>query len=189
MRRSGGGGRGAGVAALLVAALVGGTAPVGATTVARMETAAQAASAERIFVGVVTSVTSRPKAAKPKYFETVVRFDVEDTVAGSVPASVELTFSGGDVGGIRQKVGGMPEFVVGERYVVLVEPDQQPALASPVVGFNQGLYRVVGANRATAVVRDRAGKPLTSTAGTARAAGTDPTLDEFLDGLRAARGK
>lgn len=160
-----------------------------ATTVARMETTAQAVSADRIFVGVVTSVTSRPKAAKPKYFETVVRFDVEDAVAGSLPSSVELTFSGGDVGGIRQKVGGMPEFVVGERYVVLVEPDQQPALASPVVGFNQGLYRVVGTSRATAVVRDRVGKPLSSTAGAARAAGTDPTLDEFLDGLRAARGK
>lgn len=189
MRRSGGGRRGAGVAALLMATLVGGAAPVTATTVARMETTAQAVTADRIFVGVVTSVVSRPKAAKPKYFETVVRFDVEDAVAGSVPSSVELTFSGGDVGGIRQKVGGMPEFVVGERYVVLVEPDRQPALASPVVGFNQGLYRVVGTSRASAVVRDRLGKPLGSTAGPARAAGTDPTLDEFLDGLRAARGQ
>lgn len=189
MRRSGGGRRGAGVAALLMATLVGGAAPVTATTVARMETTAQAVTADRIFVGVVTSVVSRPKAAKPKYFETVVRFDVEDTVAGSLPSSIELTFSGGDVGGIRQKVGGMPEFVVGERYVVLVEPDQQPALASPVVGFNQGLYRVVGTSRTSAVVRDRLGKPLESTSGAARAAGTDPTLDEFLDGLRAARGQ
>ncbi len=174
---------------MLVATLLGGAAPVAATTVARMETSAQAASADRIFVGVVTSVASRPKAAKPKYFETVVRFDVEEAVAGSLPASIELTFSGGDVGGIRQKVGGMPEFVVGERYVVLVEPDRQPPLASPVVGFNQGLYRVVGTSRATAVVRDRVGKPLSSTTGAARAAGTDPTLDEFLDGLRAARGR
>jgi len=174
---------------LLMATLVGGAAPVTATTVARMETTAQAVTADRIFVGVVTSVVSRPKAAKPKYFETVVRFDVEDTVAGSLPSSIELTFSGGDVGGIRQKVGGMPEFVVGERYVVLAEPDRQPALASPVVGFNQGLYRVVGTSRASAVVRDRLGKPLESTSGAARAAGTDPTLDEFLDGLRAARGQ
>jgi hypothetical protein len=179
MRRSGGGRRGARVAALLIATLMSGAAPAAATTVARMETTAQAVTADRIFVGTVTSVTSRPKAAKPKYFETVVRFDVEDTVAGSVPSTIELTFSGGDVGGIRQKIGGMPEFVVGERYVVLVEP----------VGFNQGLYRVIGTSRASAVVRDRVGKPLAPTAGAARAAGTDPPLDEFLDGLRAARGQ
>jgi hypothetical protein len=38
-------------------------------------------------------------------------------------------------------------------------------------------------------VRDRVGKPLAPTAGAARAAGTDPPLDEFLDGLRAARGQ
>jgi hypothetical protein len=189
MRRSGGGRRGARVAALLIATLMSGAAPAAATTVARIETTAQAVTADRIFVGTVTSVTSRPKAAKPKYFETVVRFDVEDTVAGSVPSTIELTFSGGDVGGIRQKIGGMPEFVVGERYVVLVEPDRQPALASPVVGFNQGLYRVIGTSRASAVVRDRVGKPLAPTAGAARAAGTDPPLDEFLDGLRAARGQ
>lgn len=189
MRRSGGGRRSAGVAALLIASVLGGAAPVSATTVLRMETAAQAASADRIFVGVVRTVTSRPKATAPKYFETVVGFDVEDAVAGSVPSTVELTFSGGDVGGIRQKIGGMPEFTVGERYVVLVESDQQAPLVSPVVGFNQGLYRVVGASRATAVVRDRKGAALTGDATGARAAGADPTLDEFLDVLRAARAR
>ncbi len=189
MRRSGGGRWSAVAATLLIATLVGGAAPVAATTVMRVETTAQAASADRIFVGVVQSVTSRPKATAPKYFETVVRFAVEDTVAGTVPSTIELTFAGGDVGGIRQRIGGMPTFTVGERYVVLVEPDQQPPLASPVVGFNQGLYRVVGTSRATAVVRDRQGAPLAGDATAGRAAGTDPTLDEFLDVLRAARAR
>jgi hypothetical protein len=85
----------------------------------------------------------------------------------------------------------MPTFVAGERYVVLLEADEQPPLASPLVGFNQGLYRVVGASRADAVVRDRAGRPLAPEASPAgaRAAGGEPGLDAFLDGLRAARGR
>jgi hypothetical protein len=94
------------------------------------------------------------------------------------------------VGGILQRVDGMPRFTVGERYVVLLEPDQQPPLVSPLVGFNQGLYRVIGASRATAVVRDHSGQPLPAAAGTsaaaARSAG-EPSLDAFLDTLRAAR--
>ena len=182
--------------ALVVAIAVGATSHHGfATTVENVTTTAQAATADRIFVGTVRSVLSRPKATAPKFFETVVGFDVEDVVAGSVPAHLDLTFSGGEVGGILQRVDGMPRFAVGERYVVLLEADQQPRLASPLVGFNQGLYRVVGASRASAVVRDRSGQPLPATgtqgegvAASARSA-AEPSLDQFLDTLRAARAQ
>ena len=177
---------------LLVALAVGTTgSPAAATTVESIATATQAATADRIFVGTVTAVTSRPKAAAPKYFETVVRFSVEDAVAGSLPATVELTLSGGEVGGVRQRVEGMPEFAVGERYVVLLEADQDPPLTSPLVGFNQGLYRVVGESRATAVVQDRRGRPLASDVAPtgARGATSDPRLDDFLDTLRAAHSR
>ena len=90
---------------------------------------------------------------------------------------------------IRQRIEDMPELTVGERYVVLLEAERTPRLTSPFVGFNQGLYRVVGTSRATAVVRDRLGKPLAASGGATRAAPGDPSLDEFLDGLRAARAK
>jgi len=198
MTRQGGVGRGAlgAVSAgawLVVMALVGGVTlrPAAATTVESMTTAAQATTADRIFVGTVTAITSRAKAATPKYFETVVRFSIEDTVAGNLPATVELTLSGGEVGGIRQRVDGMPEFSVGERYVVMLEAEQNPPLTSPLVGFNQGLYRVVGESRASAVVRDRNGRSLASApeAAGARGAASDPTLDDFLDTLRAARSR
>ena len=181
---------------LLIALVVGATPHAGrATTVESVSTTAQAATADRIFVGTVTAVLSRPKATAPKFFETVVGFDVEETVAGSVPAHLDLTFSGGEVGGILQRVDGMPRFAVGERYVVLLAAEQQPPLASPLVGFNQGLYRVVGTSRATAVVRDRGGQPLPATgaAGEGVAASalraSDPSLDAFLDALRAARAR
>lgn len=164
------------------------TRPAAATVVASMSTAAQATAADRIFVGTVASVTSRRKADHPQWFETVVRFTVEETVAGTIPASVELVYSGGEVGGIRQRVDGMPELAVGERYVVLLEPEQTPPLTSPFVGFNQGLYRVIGAG-ANAVVRDHQGHSLATDAVSAgaRAAGGDPSLDAFLATLRAAR--
>ena len=201
MERQGGVGRGAPRAVLLSAALalaactLAGTVPSSvATTIEPMTTSAQAASADRIFVGRVTSVTSRPKADAPKYFETVVAFRVEDSVAGSVPSTLAITLSGGEVGGIRQRVDEMPEFHVGERYVVMLEADHTPRLTSPLVGFNQGLYRVVGTDPATAVVRDRNGRSLAADALPAGARGAsqlqpqiDPTLGTFLDGLRAAR--
>jgi len=194
-RRGGRCGVGIGAGALAIALVVAATPRASfATTVMAVSTTAQAATADRIFVGTVTAVLSRPKATAPK-FETVVTFDVEEVVAGSVPARLDLTFSGGEVGGILQRIDGMPRFAVGERYVVLLESDQQPPLASPLIGFNQGLYRVVGAARETAVVRDRSGQPLPASgashagvAASARSAG-EPSLAQFLDGLRAARSR
>lgn len=181
--------RGAILLGLALAGTALATRPADATMVASMSTAAQATAADRIFVGTVAAITSRPKASHPQWFETIVRFTVDETVAGNVPASVELVYSGGEVGGIRQRIDGMPELAVGERYVVLLEPEQTPPLTSPFVGFNQGLYRVVGDTRADSVVRDRQGHPLASDAvpANARAAGGDPTLDAFLGTLRAAR--
>ncbi len=196
MTERGGGGRGGATwvvagATLFAVALGGGMVarPARATMVAHLSTAAQATAADRIFVGTVASVTSRRKAARPQWFETVVRFTVEETVAGTIPADVELVYSGGEVDGIRQRVDGMPALAVGERYIVLLEPEQTPPLVSPFVGFNQGLYRVLGDGRAHAVVRDRQGRTLANDAvpAEARAAGADPTLDTFLDALRAAR--
>lgn len=143
---------------LLVAVASGATATMaGATVVERLDLAAQAASADRVFVGTVTAVTSRPNAAAPRYLETIVSLAVEESVAGSVPATVDLRLSGGEMGGVRQRVEDMPEFSVGQRYVIFLEREQQPPLTSPIVGFNQGLYRVVGEIGASAVVRDRNG--------------------------------
>jgi hypothetical protein len=166
-----------------------GSRPANATVVASMSTTAQATAADRIFVGTVAAITSRPKTSHPQWFETVVRFTIDETVAGVLPASVELVYSGGEVGGIRQRIDGMPALTVGERYVVLLEPEQTPPLTSPFVGFNQGLYRVVGDDRATSVVRDREGRALANDAvpAGARAAAGEPTLAAFIDTLRAAR--
>lgn len=180
------------LALLAIIASFAAVARAGATVVENMDLAMQAATADRIFVGTVTAVTTRPNVAAPSYVETIVTLAVEESVAGSVPATVELRMSGGTLGGVTQRIEGMPELAVGERYVIFAEREQEPALVSPIVGFNQGLYRVVGGDRATAVVRDRHGQPLgagNAVAGTARAASApdrEPTLDEFLARVRAS---
>jgi len=180
--------RGARHAACALTMIVVGTmAPTAAaTTVEPMDMKTQATAADRIFVGTVTAVETRPKAIAPKYLETVVTFAVEDVVvgAGAMPSTAELVFSGGTMGNVRETIEGMPEVEVGERYVVLLEPDHAPPLVSPVVGFNQGLYRVVGESRRSAIVRDRHGIPLVA-GRTSR--GAEPSLDDFLDALVAAR--
>lgn len=178
--------------------VVPGAARVAATVVAAMGFEAQCATAERIFVGSVRSVESRRRAAAPAYFETAVTFAVEDAIAGGVPAEVTLTFAGGRIGDLEQVVDGMPRVVVGERYVVLAEPDDDPPLVSPVVGFNQGLYRVVADEHGRAVVRDREGRPLAGdVAATARmpeplatrARAGEVDLGAFVDAIKAARGR
>ena len=136
--------------------------PADATVVAPLDFDAQCAHADRVFVGTVRSVVARADAAAPGHFETIVTLATEETVVGAVPPVVTLSLAGGEVGGIRQWIDGMPEFAVGERYVVFLEPDGDPPLISPVVGFNQGLYRALPDPAASGgmVVRDRTGAPL-----------------------------
>ena len=68
---------------------------------------------------------------------------------------------------------------------------------SPIVGFNQGLYRVERVAGAD-VVRDRSGQALPETAVAAlsaragktpapQAGGAQPSLEQFLAAVRAAR--
>jgi hypothetical protein len=190
---------------LAVTVLVLGRTPrVTATTILGMDFDAQCAEAERIFVGEVKAVESRRTVANPRYIETVVTFAVEDVVAGSVPGRVDLRFFGGRVGDEQQSIDGMPEFAVGERYVVFTQADGERPLVSPVVGFNQGLYRVVETTDAQGPhrwVRDRHGQALAATSSAAASAGRaradvaageesrEPDLPSFLAAIRAARSR
>lgn len=165
-----------------------------ATTVAEVPFEAQSRTADRVFVGTVTAVESRHNPVAPRYFETRVELHVEEPVAGGVPERVSLRLSGGQIGNIKQAIDDMPEFRVGERYVVFLEQDREPRLISPIVGFNQGLYRVVR-DGDRSVVRDRRGHPLApaqsaavSRALTGRAdAVGEPDVESFVAAVRAAR--
>jgi hypothetical protein len=118
-------------------------------------------------------------------------------VAGAPGPELTLRLAGGEVGAIRQSIDGMPEFQVGERYVVFLDREQEPPAISPVTGFNQGLYRVERVDGGD-VVRDGSGRALSSEAlaalgpATVRresgvAAGGPPSLDAFVAAIHAAR--
>jgi hypothetical protein len=188
----------------LTSACLGPARSARATVVQTVSFDAQCATADRIFVGAVRAVESRRNAARPRYFETLVTFGVEEVVDGSVPPVLELRFTGGRVGDVVQSIDGMPEFAVGERYVVFADANGEPPLVSPIVGFNQGLYRVVREESGGGLrdlVRDRVGAPLADSkaaygsavvpgAGPSGGPGTvaaEPELDAFLAAIRAAR--
>ncbi len=165
-----------------------------ATTIAEVPLEAQSRAADRIFVGTVTAVENRHNPAAPRYFETIVELRVEEPVAGPLPERVLLRLSGGQIGNIKQVIDDMPEFGVGERYVVFLERDREPRLISPIVGFNQGLYRVVR-DGDRSVVRDRRGRPLAPVQGAAVSRALtgrpdaigEPDVESFVAAVRAAR--
>jgi len=181
--------------ALVLALVVSAVArPVLATVIAAVPFEAQSKTADRVFVGTVIAVESRRNPSAPRYFETLVELRVEEPVAGEVAQRMVLRLSGGQVGNVEQVIDDMPEFGVGERYVVFLERDREPRLTSPIVGFNQGLYRLVRDGNRT-VVRDRKGRPLASAekAAVSRAltgredAVGEPDLESFVAAIRAAR--
>ena len=59
---------------------------------------------------------------------------------GGPQAQIELRFGGGELDGLREEVAGVPQFTVGERRVIFAHAGH---FVSPIVGFNQGLFRVV----------------------------------------------
>jgi hypothetical protein len=171
-------------------------APARATVVQRIAFDDQAVAADRIFVGTVREIEVRPSARAPRYFETIVTFAVDEVVAGAAPTTVSVRLSGGTIGHERQSIDGMPEFAVGEHYVVMLDADHDPPLVSPFIGFNQGLYRVVADRDGRTLVRDRRGRPLDAstlqaigrTAQTA-AAGAEPELASFVTRIRSVRAR
>jgi hypothetical protein len=186
----------AGLVAILVCAAL--ASPTHATVLTPMDFAEQCTSAERIFVGSVRSVESRRNPAAPQYFETLVTFAVERSIVGADAGEVQLRFSGGVVDGARQTVDGIPEFAVGERYVVLANGAAARASVSPIMGFNQGLYRVDSPSGAPReLVHDRLGRPLRDAWPAAGigipdalrtdAASDEVELDAFLRAIQAAR--
>lgn len=70
--------------------------------------------------------------------------DVDDPAAeGSARPTVELAFLGGEAPGVpRLEVAAMPRLVDGER-VLLLTHGAGGGLASPLVGFDQGIFRLV----------------------------------------------
>ena len=113
---------------------------VRATSVDEVNFQEMVRSSQQIFVGEVVDMTSfRADTAAGVRIRTRVTFRTSEPLLGAGPLVV-LEFRGGTVGSLTEQVEGMPTFTVGDEYVVFARNGAQ--LVSPVIGLNQGLFKV-----------------------------------------------
>lgn len=141
---------------------------------------------------VVATVVSRRAEweayGASKLIITKITLAVEQSVKGSMPGTLVIEVVGGTIGDQTLRVSDVPEFRVGDRDVLFL--NNHPHAVSPVVGSDQGLFRIINES-ATGVPRIvTAGyAPLLSDSA-AKASIALPTLgsalalDEFLGLIR-----
>ena len=163
-----------------------GVQPARATAVIAKDFAALCAEADMVFVGTVREVHSQWADAAEQSIETLVTFSDLTPLHGAEEGEVTLRFAGGTVDDIREEVAGVPRLAVGERVVIFARHERS---ISPIVGFNQGCFRVVD-GPSGAVVLDVDHRPVPAADGGAfgvapeRASGSSVSLAVFLDRIR-----
>jgi hypothetical protein len=160
-----------------------------ATTVVAKDFGSICHEADMVFVGSVSRIESRWAAPEQGTIDTLVTFSDLVPLLGVDDQDVVLRFAGGAVDGMREEIAGMPSFEVGDRVVVFARHGR---LVSPIVGFHQGLFRVVD-RKGVPVVLNEGRFPVTRVEGqalrfgsTAEGAGSAMALDLFLDRVREA---
>jgi len=99
------------------------------------------ADADVIFVGEVTDVRPFPLNTRDgTIIKTRVVFRVSDPLWGTTTILEVFDFLGGEWGDVGMVVAEMPQFAVGDRRVVFARREQS---INPIVGFTQGLLRVL----------------------------------------------
>ena len=108
-----------------------------ATTYRQLSLSEMLERTEIAFLGTVASLRVEERQGEPW---TVVEFEVDRALDGVSGESnrLELAFLGGELPGEALRVNLMPGFEVGEQ-VLLFAYDE--SYISPVVGFDQGLWR------------------------------------------------
>lgn len=146
------------------------------------------AEADLVFVGTVASVESRWADAQRQAIETMVTFSVATVMLGAPRDQAQLRFAGGRVEGRRSEVVGLPTFAEGDRVIVFARSGRA---VSPIVGFNQGLFRIRDAGAGPTVVAADGRSPVrlgavpADAGGAAQAVSAPLGLDRFLDMIRS----
>jgi hypothetical protein len=155
-------------------------APGHATTLVRLELDQMIDMAEGIFTGTAVFSEVVPSQDGKSPF-TFVTFDVESVLKGVFPGRhVTLRLHGGTLGDTTTIVHGMPEFGVGETYLVFVHGNGVDA--SPVLGWVQGQYQVVReALSGKPILVDWKGAPILGIAGGRFERGRPQDLDPDAD--------
>jgi hypothetical protein len=172
-----------GLASLALATALVIAPPAHATTVIAKSFAELCAEADLIFAGTVSASESSWADPDKHAIQTRVTFADLTWLRGAPRATVTLRFAGGSIDGFTEEIAGMPRFAVGDQVVIFARDAES---ISPIVGFHQGLYRVVDGR-----VFDAEGQAVTMVGGAAlrrHAAGATPglglPLTDFLDRVR-----
>lgn len=149
-----------------------------ATTLVRYDLEGLTRRADRVFVGTCKESHTELIGGQPY---TRLKFEVGEVVKGQAVTSVEVCLPGGEYGGQRLYLAGMPQFAPGEEVVLfLTEPDR---LGHPwPVGLGQGKFRVQRNAAAKARVFQDTGEARLYGAQGAGLNGME--LDEFLSRVR-----
>lgn len=149
---------------IVLVALLGGIQSAGATTIVPLPFDEVVQQAGVVVEGTVTDMrvltrgaemTPAPERAVPaspgapigvgveggKRLFTEVTLRVDRQVGGTLAPEIRFTLAGGSSEGETVVVFGMPEFKVGERYVLLLRPDFERTNV-PIVGVSQGYFRI-----------------------------------------------
>jgi hypothetical protein len=132
--------------------------------------------ADAIVVGTVTNRQSRWGDSSRRFMVTDYTLAIEKILYPSeqgdpIGDTVVVTYWGGTIGDETQSISDLRVPVVGERLMMMLRPDWRRTLEfSPVVGLNQGLFKLAGAaagagNRTEPVVVDAGGQQLVMTSG------------------------
>lgn len=174
----------AGLAAVLLALLP--AAAGRATTLVRLELDQLVDRAEGIFTGTAIHSEVVPTQDGSSLF-TFVTFEVDSALKGVFPGRhLTLRLHGGELQGFGVRVHGMPQFEVGETYLVFVRGNG--VFASPVLGLVQGQFKVDREARSgKPILVDWRGAPVLGIAGGRFARGLPQDLDPAGDPGAGAR--
>jgi hypothetical protein len=116
-------------------------APAKASTFVAMSTSALVKSSSAVIEGEVLTLESRWTADR-RIIVTDATVRVSDVLGGKAPEVVQVKTFGGTVNGFTVEASGFPQFTVGERVLLFLEPDTEAGRLR-VNGYQQGLYRIV----------------------------------------------
>jgi hypothetical protein len=122
--------------------LVAAATSAGATTIVPADLGELSRDAVAIARGRVADVRSQWTEDRGTV-ETIVTLEVEDYLKGSLGSMVRFRVPGGELGRYRTVVVGAPDFAVDQRVVVFL--GAHGPTVPHIVGFNQGVFRVMRA--------------------------------------------
>ena len=139
-----------------------------------------------MLVGTVTKQESRYGGDAKRSIFTDYTFNVEDPILAEATVKkgteVHLTFRGGTIGEETQDIAGMPMLIVGERYLLMLRPRWAEIRGIPLVGADQGLFRVAADPKTnTQRVFDASGAPVVLVGDTGLVRSTDQGAGRGLE--------